>query len=87
VYYPPVDNPTKNYESPLETKRAMNDDLPAKDHKDILSNNFPPVGKTVMVWNEGRELMAYLDKNGEWRNHLLGYVLAGQVKVLKPDEH
>jgi hypothetical protein len=25
----------------------MNDDLPPKDHKDTLNNNFPPVGKTV----------------------------------------
>ena len=64
----------------------MNDDLPPKDHKDTLNDNLPPSGKTVRVWHEGRERMAYLDKNGEWRNHLLGYVLAGQVKILPTDD-
>ena len=63
----------------------MNDDLPPKNPKSTPTNNLPPAGKTVRVWYEGRERMAYLDSKGEWRDDLLGYVLSGQVKLLKPD--
>ena len=62
----------------------MNEDVPPKDHKNALNNELPPTGKTVRVLHEGRERMAYLDKSGEWRNHLLGHVLDGEVKILPP---
>jgi hypothetical protein len=65
----------------------MNDDLPSKDRENTPNNILPPAGKTVRVWHEGRERMAYLDSMGQWRDDLLGSVLPGQVKVLKPDEH
>jgi hypothetical protein len=83
----PIDKSAKPNEFPLETQRTMNDDLPPKGPENTPANNLPLPGKTVRVWHEGRERMAYLDSKGEWRDDLLGYVLPGQVKVLKPDEH
>jgi hypothetical protein len=47
------------------------------------SNHLPPVGQDVLVKHAGRECLAYRDSDGHWRDLRDGFVLQGEVQVLK----
>jgi hypothetical protein len=60
----------------------MDEPLPQKDPPAIPQPKLPRVGVSVLVIHEERELMAYLDSRGNWRDAENGNVLPGHVKIL-----
>lgn len=55
----------------------------SKDDSNAFPRHLPPVGKDVLVKNNGRERHAYRDADGKWRNLNDGSVLQGEVQILK----
>jgi hypothetical protein len=61
----------------------MNRDYPPERSSSVTPGSLPEVGVGVRVMHEGRQLTAYLDSQGNWRDEHNGDVLCGHVMILK----
>ena len=50
-----------------------------------FNHHLPPIGQDVLVKHAGRECLAYRDSDGHWRDLHDGFVLQGEVQVLKSE--
>ena len=55
----------------------------AKDGRTKPENMLPKVGVGARVTHDGRELRAYRNGQGKWRDYNNGDLLAGEVRVIK----
>jgi hypothetical protein len=49
------------------------------------NHHLPAIGQDVLVRHNGHECLAYRDSDGHWRDLHDGFVLQGEVKVLKSE--
>jgi len=61
----------------------MRNKVSAKDGQNKSDDTLPKVGVGVRVTHDGRELRAYRNGQGKWRDYNNGDLLAGEVRVIK----
>ena len=64
----------------------MRKKVSAKDDGNEPGEMLPKVGVAVRVRHEGRELMAYRNGQGKWRDYYNGDLLAGEVQVIESSQ-
>ena len=64
----------------------MRKKVSAKDDGNEPAEMLPKVGVAVRVRHEGRELMAYRNGQGKWRDYYNGDLLAGEVQVIESSQ-